>query len=252
MGRRPTTRLRKRRPRVNDWLKIIQQWVFPPTCLLCGDSGRWDCDLCAPCHGALPHRASACIKCATVLEHDRGLICGACLKQPPVFDSAFAAFDYEEPVRHLIHALKFGRRYAHSRLLGTLLAERVAERSDLPERLVPVPLHSARYRERGFNQSAEIAREISRRLKIPLDLKSVRRFRATHSQIGLSAAERIHNVKNAFEVLQPLHARRVAIIDDVMTTGSTVAELAKILKSAGVARVEVWVCARADGPCFSS
>lgn len=163
---------------------------------------------------------------------------------------AVAAFDYEEPVRHLIHGLKFQRRYAYGRLLGDLLAETVSTRPVLPQCLLPVPMHSARFRERGFNHTVEIARQITRRLGIPLDCASLRRTRATRPQVGLSIRERARNVEKAFELVRPCPARHLALIDDVVTTGATVNALAKLLKKHGAERIEIWSCARADLGAF--
>lgn len=214
--------------------------------MLCGDPGIDDRDLCGPCRSALPYRKHSCIRCAASLSAKSDLVCGTCLKHPPLFDTAVAAFDYEEPVRHLIHGLKFQRRYPYGRLLGGLLADMLTERQDLPQTLMPVPLHPARYRERGFNHTVEIAREISRRLGVPLDVRTARRTRATRAQVGLSAKERARNMKSAFELVEPCIARHVALIDDVVTTGATVNELARVLKKNGTERVEIWACARAD------
>jgi ComF family protein len=111
--------------------------------------------------------------------------------------------------------------------------------------IVPVPLHKTRYRERGFNQAIEIARTVAKEMQIPLDLTSCRRNRDTPHQTQLPAKKRRKNLKNAFSIIKPIHARHIAILDDVMTTGSTTHELAYALKKAGASRVDVWVCARA-------
>jgi Predicted amidophosphoribosyltransferases len=115
----------------------------------------------------------------------------------------------------------------------------------LPEIIIPVPLHPQRFRERGFNQSIEIAKSLSRHLNIPIDTQSCIRKRNTLHQIDLPARQRQSNMKQAFKVKQPMKARHIAILDDVMTTGSTVNELAKVLKQSGVNRVDIWVCGRA-------
>lgn len=230
---------------VYNWLGIIQQWLFPPTCLLCGAHATTGKDLCAGCERTLPFIRSSCVCCALPLAISGHGVCGECLVHPPAFDSATAPLRYREPVRHMIQALKFHRRYPHARLLGGLLAESLSERSDLPDWLIPVPLHPDRFRARGFNPSAEIARELGRRLQLPLETRSAMRTRATASQVGLSAVDRVRNLRRAFAVKPSFHARHVAIIDDVMTTGSTVGELAKALRAAGAERIEVWVCARA-------
>jgi ComF family protein len=114
-----------------------------------------------------------------------------------------------------------------------------------PDVIVPVPLHKSRYRQRGFNQALEIARTVSKDMQVPLDVYSCQRQHDTPQQSQLPAKQRRKNLKNAFAVVRPLNAAHVAILDDVMTTGSTVHELAKVLKKAGVAKVDVWVCARA-------
>ncbi len=125
------------------------------------------------------------------------------------------------------------------------MARHLAETSELPECIIPVPLHHNRYRQRGFNQSIEIARHLSRQLSIPLDLSSCIRNRDTTHQTDLPAKQRRKNMRQAFSVLNPMPYQHVAIVDDVMTTGATASALAAALKKHGVNRVDVWVCARA-------
>jgi len=145
----------------------------------------------------------------------------------------------------LIGSLKFGANYKNARLLGMLLADHLKQTAERPDLIIPVPLHKARYRERGFNQAIEIARTVAKEMQIPLDLDSCRRHRDTPHQTQLPAKKRQKNLKNAFSIIKPIHARHIAILDDVMTTGSTAHELAYVLKKAGASRVDVWVCARA-------
>jgi ComF family protein len=166
------------------------------------------------------------------------------MSHPPAFDSSYAPFIHNGAMRYLITGLKFNAQYKNARLLGLLLAEGL-QTTHLPDCLIPVPLHKARYRERGFNQSIEIAKATGKALHIPVDVHSCIRHRDTPHQTQLTAKQRRTNMKNAFSTRQPIQARHIAIIDDVMTTGSTVHELAKVLKKAGVSRVDVWVCARA-------
>ncbi|WP_347257318.1 ComF family protein [Methylocaldum sp.] len=230
---------------MNKWPNIIQNWLYPPTCLLCGDPGGNGIDLCRGCRQSLPYNIMACPRCAIPIESPVPQVCGSCQKKPPVFHSAFAVFRYEEPVRHLIHSLKFGARYPCGRLLGILMAEKLAALKETPCAIMPVPLHPSRYRQRGFNQAIEIARTVSRRLDIPLDLHSCRRICATAAQAELPAKQRRKNLRNAFAVETPIEHRHVAILDDVITTGATAKELAGALRRAGVARVDVWACARA-------
>ena len=230
---------------MNNWLSIIQDWLYPPTCLVCGDPGAAGLDLCEPCADALPYNRIACPRCGLALPTPQTAECGRCQKHPPAFHATHALFRYEEPVRHLIHALKFGAHYPSARLLGSLLADALCGLEDKPALLIPVPLHPSRYRERGFNQATEIARTLSRRLHIPLDLTSSARVRPTQPQAELAAEQRARNIRKAFRILKAPKATHVAILDDVVTTGATVNELAKVLCAAGVERVDVWACARA-------
>ena len=233
---------------IDDWPRIIQNLIFPPTCLLCGDPGDGGWDICPACLKSLPFLENACPVCGLPLSSPTASVCGDCQNAPPPQDRLITPLRYEEPVRHLIKGLKFGSRLAHARLLGALLAERVERRPDLPEVLLPVPLHPSRYRERGFNQALEIARVVARRHNLALDYKICRRTRPTHAQAQLHAKERRENLRRAFQLTRDLPWRHVAIIDDVVTTGSTVAELASILRQGGASLIEVWACARAMPP----
>ncbi|MFM8332482.1 MAG: ComF family protein [Candidatus Methylumidiphilus sp.] len=231
---------------MNNWPGIIQDWLFPPTCLLCGDAGTPGRDLCPACAAALPFNQPACPRCARPLPFATNLPCGACQRRPPPFERSFALLRHEEPARHLILALKFHARHPCARLLGDLLGDALAGLADPPGLIIPMPLHPSRYRERGYNQSLEIARTVGRRLSIPLDTRSCRRVLATPPQTQLgSAEERRRNVRKAFAVVHQPAAGHVAILDDVVTTGATVTALATVLRRAGVGRVDVWACARA-------
>jgi ComF family protein len=172
--------------------------------------------------------------------------CGACQKKPPAFDEAIALFRYDTPVDRLIQALKYRGQLDQARLLGTLLAQRLQAASPArPDCLLPVPLHPARLRERGYNQSLELAKPVARALALPLERHAVQRVRATRPQMELARAERARNLRNAFQTEQDFHDQHIAIIDDVMTSGHTVNALARCLKRAGARRVSVWVIARA-------
>ena len=172
-------------------------------------------------------------------------ICGPCTKRKPVTDSTLTLFHYVDPIRTLIHELKFRNNYCIAGLFARLLAEAVLARTPAPLVIVPVPLHWGRYVQRGYNQSAEIARELSRLTNIPMITTSCERVRATHPQSDLTARERRKNLKNAFQITAPLRAHHVAILDDVVTTATTVNEFARTLKRAGVIQVDVLAVARA-------
>lgn len=234
---------------VNDWLKRVQALLLPPCCVLCGADGQPPLlDLCAPCDADLPRNAPACVRCAVPLPPNATgvLTCGACLRRPPRFDRAIVPFRYAYPLDHLVRDLKYHGRLAYGRVLGTLLADFLAA-ADLPrpELLVPVPLFPARHRDRGFNQANEIARPIAERLHIPIADRLCSRVRATEDQTELTAAQRRQNVRRAFALARRPGVRHVAILDDVLTTGSTVDELARVFKRSGVRTVSVWAVARA-------
>lgn len=232
---------------VNNWRNIIQDCLLPPTCLLCGKPGINSLDLCVACRDGLPVNNHCCSHCRqpfiTSIPHLS--LCGQCQKQQFIFDETHSPFIYAGAIRYLIQMLKFNACQENARLLGALLADSVPTNINRPDYLLPVPLHKRRYRERGFNQSIEIARVVARRLKIPLDLSSCHRQHNTIRQTELSGKQRRANLRNAFLVNHHLSIRHVAIIDDVMTTGTTANEIAKTLKKSGVQRVDVWVCARA-------
>lgn len=233
--------------RVGSWFTAVLNWFYPPHCLLCGIATDLDRALCDGCLGDLVINHNACPNCAIPLPEGITGLCGGCQRKLPPFDAVYAPFLYQPPLDRLLLDLKFNNRLQNATLMGSLMAEHLAKaNSTLPDLLIPVPLHHSRLRERGYNQALELARIVGRELRIAVDGRSVTRIRATDSQSRLPARERRRNIRNAFELAKYVQSAHVAIIDDVMTTGSTVAELAKILRRSGVERVEVWVCARAD------
>ena len=235
------------RPGAGLFRRLIST-VFPPRCVLCGSPGFNDMDICEDCCHDLPWIESACIQCAIPLARHSGdqLKCGQCLQKQPLFDRSVSLFSYEKEAITLIHQLKFNEKLAYSRLLGSMLADAI-DKNDigLPECILPVPLYKKRLRQRGFNQSIELARASANKFNVPLDVRSVMRVRDTQSQTGLNKKQRRKNIRAAFEIVEPINSQHVAIVDDVVTTTSTVNELARILKRAGVRRVDVWSIARA-------
>jgi ComF family protein len=229
--------------------KRLSQWLLSSVCLLCGARIRWKSDLCDGCNASLPRLTSCCPRCATPLPDTAGIDidvpCGQCQQHPPAYAHTHAAFRYGAPVDGLIHGGKYGNRLDWIAALGRRLSMSVASRVDRIDLLVPVPLHYARLRERGYNQSVELARPLAKRFRLPLAL-AIRRVRATPTQTGLSRDARRRNVRHAF-VAKPddVLGRRIAIIDDVMTSGATADALSRCLRRAGAAYVEVWVVARA-------
>ncbi len=228
---------------VNHWMDFIQFRLFPATCILCGAPGEAQRDLCAHCYAELPRMGNACLRCAKPLA--QGNLCGQCLKSPPPFDSAYAPFLYQRALPSLITGLKFQAQLQNARLLADLMAEDIQRRQiELPQCLLLVPLHPSRLKERGFNQALEIARLLSRRLHLPLNHQALKRIRATPPQAGLDQKARKKNLRGAFALNQPLAFDHVAVLDDVFTTGSTLREVSRMYKAAGVRRVDVWALAR--------
>ena len=222
-------------------LRSIAACLLPGSCLLCASNSATSL-LCPACTADLPQLPAAlCPQCGE--ETTLGERCGACLKDPPAFARTIALFRYEFPVDRLIQALKYGHQLALATWLGHRLGDRlVAEDYDL---LLPLPLHPSRLRTRGFNQSLEIARVTSKTLAIPMNPAILTRIRATPPQAELPLKERGRNVRGAFECARDLAGKRILIVDDVMTTGSTLREAARILKLHGAGQITVAVAARA-------
>lgn len=235
---------------MNNWLEIVQNWIYPSHCVLCDAPAS--SDFCSGCLADLPALGRCCALCALPLIHEspENLICGACQRRPPPVQRSIAPCIYAPPLDRLIQQFKFHRRLDLVRPLARLMIERLkGDGRAIPQLLVPVPLHPQRLRQRGFNQARELARRIGRELDIPLAAPELcRRSRATATQADLPARQRRRNMRGAFALSGPVPATHVAIIDDVMTTGHTVTEFARTLRRAGVENIEVWVCARALPP----
>lgn len=229
-----------------------QRWLnglLSPCCVLCGLPSTSVC-LCYPCKMDLPWIDAHCRQCGLPLDTETVESCGQCCQEPPPYWSVVSPLAYEFPVNRLVQALKFRRQLAEGRVLSHLLAEYIYHQElDLPDVLIPVPLHRWRMLKRGFNQAYELADHIARTLGVRLDATSLRRNRYTRAQSGLSRKQRLSNVRDAFQWHADHRAcRHVALIDDVMTTGTTVTECARVLLNAGAKRVDIWVAARAAAP----
>ena len=199
-------------------------------------------DLCAACERDLPRLPAACMRCALPLPV--GGTCGRCRRRPPPLEEVRAACLYAAPVDRLLPRFKFHEDLAAGRLLSQLMAEAFAAVAP-PDALMAVPLHVGRLRSRGYDQALELARPLSRALRVPLLTGVLQRTRATAPQTERAAAARRRNVRRAFAVrggaVVPAH---VVLVDDVMTTGATLHAAAEALLRAGARRVDAWVCAR--------
>lgn len=215
--------------------------LLPSSCLLCGDD-TGGALLCASCHNDLPILPAdhLCPRCALPTTH--GEHCGACLKEPPHYTRALALWTYEFPADRIIHALKYQHRLAVADWLGARLAERLTPAG---QTLLPMPLHAERLRERGFNQAGEIARCMSRMLGLPYRPDLLHRQRPTRPQADLLPGERQRNVRGAFACSGDLGGCDVVLVDDVMTTGASANECARVLRLHGAGEITLVVAARA-------
>ena len=225
-------------------LRRFANLTFGGSCYLCrGAAGDV---LCAASDADLPRLAAhTCPRCA--LAAPEGALCGRCLAQPPAYDETVAALAYAFPADVLVQALKFRSELALAPLLGGLLAARLP-RGVRVDFILPVPLSAARLRQRGFNQALEIARHVAAATGCALAPQLAQRGRDTPPQVDLPRGERARNVRGAFRCTRALERAEVALVDDVMTTGATLHELAATLKRAGAARVVNWVVARTPPP----
>lgn len=218
-------------------------FLLPQVCVVC--KTKTLSNLCPKCRAKLPRINHGCECCGRELALG-GLICGACLNHPPPFTRTITPFFYAAPIDQLIIALKFHGRLLNAQVLGELLAEYLIAYYRLhpkPALIIPVPLYKTRLKERGYNQALEIVKPSAKKLALPIARYNCQRIKNTTMQTLLTADERRMNVKKAFIVTQPLPAH-IAVIDDVITTGSTITEFCKVLRKSGAATIDVWCCAR--------
>jgi ComF family protein len=226
----------------------LLELLAPSRCFWCRRRGAPGDGACPDCSAGLPWNARACRACSVPLAAgDFASVCGDCLRAAPPQDRGWSAFRYEAPIAAAIVDLKFHGRLLAGHVVGRLMGHALARRAEpLPELLVPVPLSAARLRRRGYNQALELGRALAGVLRVPLAPAAARRTRDTGEQTRLDAAQRRRNVRGAFAVdAAAVRGRHVAVLDDVITTGATVAELARALRDAGATRIEAWAAARA-------
>lgn len=235
--------------RTRQWLRTMAHALLPSSCALCG--GRCEGAVCPPCHAQFVTPATRCARCANpVGSADAGRECAACLKERPAYDATVAGADYLAPLDQLVLQLKFGGKLALAPWFAQVLRDAVIDSRGfaLPNVLCPVPLGRQRLAERGFNQALEMARPLARSLGVPLAARLAIRARDTLAQSGVAPDQRGKNIRHAFavapEALAMVRGQHVGVVDDVMTSGHTLHELAATLKANGAARVSNFVFAR--------
>jgi ComF family protein len=237
---------------LNDWLKnnhmlnysSLVNTLFKQKCLLCdANTDAWGGNTSAVCRGCLNdlpwHPKNACPQCGL---SSTGQLCGSCISSPPDFDATISIFLYDFPIEAMMQRYKYGNMLSLCAFFGQMLSEKVS--TDSVDLIIPMPMHPQRLKERGFNQALEISKILSISHEEKLDYRSSGRQKLTPPQASLPLKERVKNIKGAFNVNTDLTGKRIAIVDDVMTTGASLNELAKTLKKAGAAHVECWVIAR--------
>jgi ComF family protein len=198
---------------------------------------------CDGCEADLLFDSQRCPVCAR--NTGNSLVCGSCLNQPPSYLSTVVLFNYKYPIKELIKNFKFNKQPMLSKVFAYYLSDKLRQKKALlPHTLVPVPLHKTRQTERGFNQSLELAKKLSPLLNCPLNTSLCSRIINTSPQSSLPMKTRRKNVRGAFSLTGEHMPKHIAIIDDVITTGSTANELATLFKKAGCERIDIWAIAR--------
>ncbi|WP_296255071.1 MULTISPECIES: ComF family protein [unclassified Pseudomonas] len=229
------------------WLKNVQ------ICLLCDEQTDSDTSICTACASDLPWLTDQCERCALPLSMS-GLTCLQCMRRPPAFDEVIAAWLYDFPIDVLVTRFKHQGKWPLGRLLAELLGLTLQHRFDeglaRPDMMIPVPLANKRLRQRGYNQAAMLANWLGEQLRLPVDERLVKRIKETPAQQGLDAKARKRNLREAFVLAEPadVKGKHVALVDDVLTTGSTADAIARLLVRAGADRVDVYCLARTPKP----
>lgn len=233
-------------PKLSKWVDGVLNAFLPWRCVVCFLESE-DSGICRHCKAALPWNRHACEGCGLPLPDEENPHCGACLIRLPVYQSVVSPLIFRFPVNHLVHKFKFQGDLASGRVLAELLAGQIIDDGvQIPDLLVPVPMHRWRLLRRGLNPAFELARHIGSTFKIPLAIHDLRRTRNTPAQSGLDAEHRRKNLKGAFRWRgDQLNGKHVALVDDVITTGTTISECSRVLLQTGAASVTAWAPARA-------
>ncbi len=232
---------------VNKFTQILINSLYPPICYLClGDSNR-SLHLCDACWKDQPYDAICCPLCAQPQDFETSNVCGSCVQHPPIYNNCLAPLRYQAPVSEFIHAFKYRGDLTAGKLLAEMLAAELNRhyKADWPDIIVPVPMHWTRLWYRGFNHSIQLARFLSKLLNqdIPVTTKICRRTNRAKPQSQLDAKSRYRNLNSAF-VADSCMGLSVALLDDVITTGSTINACSKALIAAGASEIHIWAAAR--------
>ncbi len=231
---------------VNSILRCLLDGLLPCQCRLCGFAARGPLPLCPPCRAELPANRCACPGCALPLASPG--LCPSCQGKPPPFDRVVAPWLYGEYLAFLIQRWKYDGETELTALLADLWLTSTAP-PDGVDLLVPVPMHWRRLLRRGYNQAELLAARLAGQLPgTRMRPRLLRRQRATAAQSGMDARQRSHNLRGAFTVREPCDNLRIAVVDDVLTTGATASEAARALRAAGARQVEIWCLARTPAP----
>lgn len=216
--------------------------LLKQSCILCASHNGGSIGICHDCLNDMPwHTGAQCPQCAML---SNGLPCGSCLNVPPHFDATQALFTYDYPLDRLLQHYKYRESLHLANAFAELWLNKKHPHNPAIDLIIPMPMHATRLKQRGFNQALEIAKVISKQTRIALDYHACQRSKLTPPQASLPLKDRIKNIHGVFKCEKNLHGLHIALVDDVMTSGASLNELAKTLKQAGAAHVECWVIAR--------
>jgi ComF family protein len=223
-----------------EFKKLISTFSTKSACYFC--LSPTDAVCCKQCELDFMKESPRCPICAK--PHHAEAVCGKCIISPPLFSSTTVLFNYAYPAKKMVLDFKFNKRVELSTFFAELLLDRIKSKDKLPEALIPVPLHKKRQAQRGYNQSLELAKHLANKLDIPINASLCKRIVNTDPQSELPMKSRRKNVKNAFALNNDRMPKHIAIVDDVITTGSTINEISRLFKSAGCERIDIWAIAR--------
>lgn len=213
-----------------------------PLCLCCGYQKTHKLGFCLGCYHDLPHIKTPCLQCGLPLTANTPCFCKA---EDWPFAACLSAFEYQFPINKLLFQYKSQARLALCESFAQALTNQVKKQQQvLPQVLMPVPLHTSKLKQRGFNQSLELAKVLSKQLHIPIDYHSLQSSHQTTQQKSLNKQQRLANVQTNYALTRPLSVTHIALIDDVITTGATTKTLAYLLREHGATHIQAWSIAR--------